>query len=213
MDFSLLVFVALFCYTIGSIPTAYLAARFIKGVDIRTIGSGNVGASNASRVLGRTWGILVMAFDALKGLVPVLLIQHLWFRNLPSAQTYAIVGAVFCLVGHIYPVWLKFKGGKGVATGLGVMIALVPVAVAVAVPVFILVVFLTRMISVGSMSAALALPAAFFIDHDLLNHRGLFIFTLGACLFVIYKHKSNIKRIIQGVENRLGDKNTHNQEE
>jgi glycerol-3-phosphate acyltransferase PlsY len=103
-------------------------------------------------------------------------------------------------------VWLGFRGGKGVATGLGVMTALIPLAVAVALPVFIVVVAISRYISLGSIVAALVLPAAFFIDHNLAGSAELFAFVCIACIFVIYKHKSNIKRIVAGEENRLGEK-------
>jgi acyl phosphate:glycerol-3-phosphate acyltransferase len=193
-------------YLCGSLPTAYLAGRALKGVDIRTVGSGNVGASNAMRLLGKGWGVTILLIDALKGLLPILLILYVLLKNDPRLKHYALIGALACIVGHVFPVWLKFKGGKGVATGLGVMTALVPLAVAVAVPVFILVVATTRYISLGSILAALVLPIAFFIQHRLPADTELFIFVLVACLFVIYKHKSNIRRILAGKENRLGEK-------
>ena len=204
MDILTTVYVALICYTAGSIPTAYLAGRLIKGVDIRTVGSGNVGASNAMRLLGKGWGITVLLLDALKGLIPLLIILHFSLKGNPHLQRYAMTGALCCIVGHVFPVWLAFKGGKGVATGLGVMTALVPVAVAVALPFFILIVAISRYISLGSIIAALILPVAFFIDHRLPADLELFIFIAIACIFVIYKHKTNIRRIIAGEENRLG---------
>ncbi len=200
------VYVALASYLAGSIPTAYIAGYIVKGVDIRTVGSGNVGASNAMRLLGKKWGVGILLFDALKGLVPVLLVQHVYFAQHAAVQRYAMVAALAAMVGHVFPVWLGFRGGKGVATGLGVMTALIPVAVAVALPVFILVVAISRYISLGSIVAALVLPAAFFIDHDLPGSAELFAFVCIACIFVIYKHKSNIKRIVAGEENRLGEK-------
>ncbi len=206
MDYLTLTYVALGCYLCGSLPTAYIAGRLIKGVDIRTIGSGNVGASNAMRLLGKGWGVTVLLIDALKGLIPLLIILHAWLKGNPQLHRYALLGAFACMLGHMFPVWLKFKGGKGVATGLGVMTALLPLAVAVALPVFIVVVYVSRYISLGSITAALVMPAAFFIDHDLATSGELFAFVAVACIFVIYKHKSNIKRIIAGQENRLGDK-------
>jgi len=194
------------CYLIGSIPTAYIAARLLKGVDIRTTGSGNVGASNAMRLLGKGWGISILIFDALKGLTPVLIIMYLGTKDDATSLRYAMLGALCCIVGHVFPVWLAFKGGKGVATGMGVMIALVPLPVLLVLPVFVLVVYLTRFISMGSIAAAALLPAAFFIDHNLMSHRELFLFVTVACVFVIYKHKANIKRILAGTENRLKTK-------
>lgn len=206
MDILQAVYVAALSYLAGSVPTAYIAGYLVKGVDIRTVGSGNVGASNAMRLLGKRWGVAVLLFDALKGLVPVLLVQHTFFAADAAVQRYAMASALAAMVGHVFPVWLAFRGGKGVATGLGVMTALIPVAVAIAVPVFVLVVAVTRYISLGSIVSALVLPAAFFIDHDLSGSPELFLFVCLACLFVIYKHKSNIKRIVAGEENRLGQK-------
>jgi glycerol-3-phosphate acyltransferase PlsY len=206
VDLLTLVYVALGAYLCGSLPTAYLAGRLVKGVDIRTIGSGNVGASNAMRLLGKGWGIAVLLIDAVKGLIPLLVILHIMLKGNPQLQRYAMIGALSCMVGHVFPVWLSFKGGKGVATGLGVMAALVPIAVAAALPFFILTVAVSRYISLGSIIAALVLPAAFFLDHTLPADRELFIFIAIACIFVIYKHKTNIRRIFAGEENRLGEK-------
>lgn len=206
MDLASLAVVISCSYLAGSIPTAYVAARLIKGVDIRKVGSGNVGASNAQRLLGKGWGIAILLFDAIKGLVPLLLIMHTFLGSNPHVQRYAMAGALAAMLGHVFPVWLGFKGGKGVATGLGVMTALVPLQVAVAFPVFLLVVYVTRYISLGSILAAAVMPAAFFIDHSLPAGGELFAFISVACIFVIYKHKTNIKRILAGTENRLGDK-------
>jgi glycerol-3-phosphate acyltransferase PlsY len=200
------IYVAALSYLAGSIPTAYIAGYLVKGVDIRTIGSGNVGASNAMRLLGKKWGIVILLIDATKGLVPVLLVQHSFFASDAAVERYAMLSALSAIVGHVFPVWLKFRGGKGVATGLGVMTALIPLAVAVALPVFIVVVAVSRYISLGSIVAALVLPAAFFIDHRLADSAELFGFVCIACIFVIYKHKANIKRIVAGEENRLGEK-------
>lgn len=206
MDSLQAIYVASLSYLIGSIPTAYVAGYLVKGVDIRTIGSGNVGASNAMRLLGKKWGIGILLFDAAKGLIPVLLVLHKFFAADPAVQRYAMLSALSAMVGHVFPVWLAFRGGKGVATGLGVMTALIPLSVAVALPVFIAVVAVSRYISLGSIAAAMVLPAAFFIDHNLAEDSELFIFVCVACIFVIYKHKSNIKRIVAGEENRLGEK-------
>ena len=206
MDAATLAWVILGTYLCGSIPTAYIAGYALKGIDIRTVGSGNVGASNAMRLLGKGWGVAILLLDAVKGLVPILLILHVFLVDDPQVQRYALVGAFAALVGHIFPVWLKFRGGKGVATGLGVMTALLPLGVAIALPVFILIVAVTRYISLGSLIAATLLPGLFFIKHSLPADLELFAFVCLACIFVIYKHKSNIRRIIAGEENRLGDK-------
>lgn len=206
MNSATLAWVVLGAYLCGSIPTAYLAAYAVKRVDIRQFGSGNVGASNAMRLLGKGWGVAILLFDAVKGLVPVLLVLHVCLEADASVQRYALAAALAALVGHVFPVWLKFRGGKGVATGLGVMTALLPLAVAIALPVFILVVAVSRYISLGSIVAAALLPGLFFINHTLPADTELFAFVCIACIFVIYKHKSNIRRIIAGEENRLGEK-------
>lgn len=206
VDWTIALYVGLAAYAAGSIPTAYLVGYAVKRVDIRTIGSGNVGASNARRLLGTKWAIAVLFFDALKGFFPVFLVLTYFLVGNPQVYRYAMLAALSCIVGHVFPVWLKFRGGKGVATGLGVMAALVPLCVAVVVPVFVLVVALSKFISLGSICAALALPAAFFIRYSLPQDTELFVFICTACVFVIYKHKSNIKRILAGTENRLGAK-------
>lgn len=206
MDSATLACVIAGAYLCGSIPTAYLAGYAIKRVDIRQFGSGNVGASNAMRLLGKGWGIAILLFDAVKGLVPVVLVQHVYLTGNAGVQHYAIAAALSALVGHVFPVWLRFRGGKGVATGLGVMTALLPLAVAIALPVFITVVAVSRFISLGSITAAALLPGLFFINHTLPADAELFVFVCTACIFVIYKHKSNIRRIIAGEENRLGEK-------
>ncbi len=206
MELATLALVLLGTYLCGSIPTAYIAGYAVKGIDIRTVGSGNVGASNAMRLLGKGWGVAILIFDAIKGLVPLLLILHVILVHDPQVQRYALAGAFAALLGHVFPVWLKFRGGKGVATGLGVMTALLPFAVAIALPIFILVVAASRYISLGSIVAATLLPGLFFINHTLPADLELFVFVCVACIFVIYKHKSNIRRIIAGEENRLGEK-------
>lgn len=206
MDYATIPWVILGAYLCGSIPTAYIAVYAVKRVDIRQYGSGNVGASNAMRLIGKAWGVGILLFDAIKGLVPVLLVLHVFFNGDSQVQRYALIAALAALVGHVFPVWLAFRGGKGVATGLGVMTALMPLAVAIALPVFILVVAISRYISLGSIVAAALLPGLFFINHQLPADSELFVFVCIACIFVIYKHKSNIRRIFAGEENRLGEK-------
>ncbi|MCX7634039.1 MAG: glycerol-3-phosphate 1-O-acyltransferase PlsY [Turneriella sp.] len=202
MDFSLAVAIAFAAYLVGSFPTAYLVVRWLKGIDIRTVGSGNVGATNAMRVLGKRWGIAILMVDALKGFVPVLLVLNHFPGS--ESQRYAMLAGICTMLGHAFPVWLRFRGGKSVATGLGVMLALVPLAVLAVLPVFVLVVVLSRYVSLGSIVAALLLPAAFFLKHRLPENIELFAFVCLACIFVVYKHRTNIKRILTGEESRLG---------
>jgi acyl phosphate:glycerol-3-phosphate acyltransferase len=210
---------ALAAYLLGSIPSGFLVAK-AKGVDIRSMGSGNIGATNAMRVLGKPAGIFVLLLDALKGYVacaflpsPIYnwLIPHfsgffLWFHDTPvefQARFYVVAG-IFAVLGHNYACWLKFKGGKGIATTAGVYLALAPWAVLVALVVFILAVLLTKYVSIGSIAAAIALSATVWImmPHNLL----LDIVTMALGALAIYKHKPNIQRLMAGTENRLGQK-------
>ena len=210
---------ALAAYLLGSIPTGFLVAK-AKGVDIRAAGSGNIGATNAMRVLGKTAGIFVLLLDAAKGFIACSLGVFMAV-NLANQQSglhsvgnnsgdavfnsllyLPIVAGIFAVLGHNYTCWLKFKGGKGVATTAGVYLALAPVPLAVALAAFILALLVTRYVSVGSISAAVALPLAVWImapDNLLL---GIVTTALGA--LAIYKHKSNIRRLLAGTENRLG---------
>jgi len=206
-------------YLLGSIPFGFLAAK-AKGIDIRSVGSGNIGATNAMRVLGKPAGIFVLLMDALKGyvacaLLPALVYNWLaphWsglyvdFQHLADdlQMRLKVLAAVCAVLGHNYTCWLKFKGGKGIATTAGVYIALAPWPLLIALGVFILAVALTRYISVGSITAAIALPAAVWImpPHNVL----LAVVTTALGVLAIYKHKSNIQRLMAGTENRLGKK-------
>jgi len=190
--------VFIICYLIGSIPSAYIIVKQAKGIDIRTVGSGNVGATNAARVLGK-WGFIsVFLSDFLKGLLPVLLVK------LYIADEYAmLVAAVAVIVGHTYTIFLKFKGGKGVATAVGVFVALAPLEVAVAAIAFVVIVWLFKMVSLASIIAAITLAASVLVHNDWLE---LKILTVLIAIFVVYKHKDNIKRIIRGEEKKIGQK-------
>ncbi len=198
---------ALGAYLLGSIPTGFLVAK-AKGIDIRSVGSGNIGATNAMRVLGKPAGIFVLLMDALKGYGAVWLCNlflHL-FTSTPDAsyETHFIVAGIFAVLGHNYTCWLKFKGGKGIATTAGVYLALAPWAMLIALGVFILAILLTKYVSVGSIAAAVALPVTVWVmtPHNLFL--GIVTTALGA--MAIYKHKSNLQRLRAGTENRLGRK-------
>jgi acyl phosphate:glycerol-3-phosphate acyltransferase len=205
--------VAVAAYLLGSIPTGFLVAK-ANGIDIRAAGSGNIGATNAMRVLGKPAGIFVLLMDALKGFVAVILLSYLvcfWIYqgkgdelieqtclNLP------IIAGIFVVLGHNYTCWLKLKGGKGIATTAGVYLALAPWAVLIALVVFILAVLVTKYVSVGSIAAAVALTAAVWIITPDNLFLGIVTTALGA--LAIYKHKSNIQRLMAGTESRLGKK-------
>ena len=219
MPFWSYILAALAAYLLGSIPTGFLAAK-AKGFDIRAAGSGNIGATNAMRVLGKPAGIFVLLMDAFKGYAackflpePIYnwLIPHFsgffrYFQDTPAEfqiRLYLVAG-FFAVLGHNYTCWLKFKGGKGIATTAGVYLVLAPWAVLIALVVFVFAVLLTRYASVGSISAAIALVATVWAmpPHSLLL--GIVTTVLGA--LAIYKHKSNIQRLMAGNENRLGGK-------
>ncbi len=199
--------VALGAYLLGSIPFGFLAAA-AKGIDIRKVGSGNIGATNAMRVLGKPMGVLVLLLDALKGYAAVAWLPWLVLRfsnaSTVDLETLRIVAGVFAVLGHNYTCWLKFKGGKGIATTAGVFLALAPWAVLVGLVVFLLALALTRYVSVGSIAAAIALPITVWImpPHNLF----LGIVTTALGIMAIYKHKSNIQRLMAGTENRFGKK-------
>jgi acyl phosphate:glycerol-3-phosphate acyltransferase len=209
--------VAVAAYLLGSIPFGFLVAK-AKGIDIRNVGSGNIGATNAMRVLGKPAGIFVLLMDALKGFAACYLGAFIYFHisewQTPpgsilllqpgDAERFGIVAGIFAVLGHNYTCWLKFKGGKGIATTAGIFLALAPWALLVALVVFILAVALTKYVSVGSIAAAIALPATVWI----MSPHNLFLnfVTTALGLLAIYKHKANIKRLMAGTENRLGQK-------
>jgi glycerol-3-phosphate acyltransferase PlsY len=212
---------ALGAYLLGSLPTGYLAAK-ARGIDIRTVGSGNIGATNAMRVLGKPVGIAVLLVDALKGFAAVTLIMNfypelndLFPRIFPSevmaySETrlnHGILAGVCAVLGHNYTCWLKFKGGKGIATSAGVFLALAPLAIGIAIAVFAVAVLLTRYVSVGSIAAGVALPVAVWFTRESMLLR---IVTIALGALAIYKHKANIQRLAAGTENRLGSKPKEN---
>ncbi len=213
MDFLPYTFTALAAYLLGSIPTGYLVAK-AKGIDIRTVGSGNIGATNAMRVLGKPAGIFVLIADALKGYLAVWLLMKLaidyllpWDSLGGSYEIIAVVAGLFAIVGHIFPCWLKFKGGKGIATTAGVLLALAPWALLIVFGVWIVFFAATRYVSVGSIGAAVVLP---FVTWQT-THLPLITGLMGVIsTLAIYKHKTNIRRLLNGTEHRFGDKDETN---
>jgi len=192
---------AFMAYLLGSIPTGFLVAR-ARGVDIRTVGSGNIGATNAFRVLGKGLGIFVLLMDALKGWVAVQIGAYVVSQLLPGAalDNLRITAGIAAILGHNYTCWLHFKGGKGIATSAGVLIALVPLALVIILSIFIILFVTTRYVSVGSLAASFSLPfATWFTTHD----TGLTIVTGAMGALAILKHRKNIQRLLNGTENRI----------
>ena len=196
---------ALGAYLLGSIPIGFLVAK-AKGIDIRSVGSGNIGATNAMRVLGKPAGIFVLLMDAAKGFAGVWLAAVLakQFQTDANIETLRVIAGIGAVLGHNYTCWLKFKGGKGIATTAGVYLALAPWALLVALVVFILALLLTKYVSVGSIAAAIALPITVWVMTP--NNLFLCLVTTALGVLAVWKHKGNIQRLMAGTENRLGKK-------
>ena len=192
MNWLLLIALTVFGYLLGSVPTGIVIVRFFKGVDPRTAGSKNIGATNVGRTSGRVPGLLTLAGDILKGSIPPLLAIKL--NGDPITASLAGFSAFF---GHLFPLFLNFRGGKGVATACGVFLAISPVSLILSLPVFVLLLLTTGYVSVGSIGAALAMPLyLYFLG------MGPVYTVLGVVIgvLIIYTHRDNIKRIIKGEE-------------
>ena len=189
-------------YLLGSVPFGYLLVRLFRKQDVRHTGSGNIGATNVARSGGKGLGVLTLALDLAKGLLAVLLAKHVapGLPGLPSDL--AVLAAVAAVVGHVFPVWLRFRGGKGVATALGVFLALVPTVILATVGVFALVALTTRYISLASILGAATLPVFALLlspDRSPIYLGGIFFIAA----LVIGKHHANIKRLLAGQESRF----------
>jgi glycerol-3-phosphate acyltransferase PlsY len=199
--------VAIISYLLGSFPSGFLAAK-IAGIDIRQHGSGNIGATNVLRLLGKTYGYAVFFLDALKGFLAV----HIAFslaRHFETTRAYSdwfgILAALVCVLGHAFPIWLNFKGGKGVATSAGTMLGLAPVATLVAVLVWIVVFEITRYVSVASVTAAIALPSAIgiLLKFHVMSSAVIFYSAIVIATVVCWRHRSNFVRLVRGTEQRF----------
>ena len=190
-------------YLLGSIPFGYLIVRWKQGVDVRQAGSGATGATNVTRNAGKAAGIATLILDALKGYAAVELAR--WLTG-SQDTTWVVAGAaVAAIVGHIFPVWLGFKAGKGVATGLGVCLAIAPLAVGAAAIVFLLVVVLTRYVSLGSIVATATMPAwAWIFEKDQPDVERVMIALAVSAVLIITRHHENIRRLISGTESKFG---------
>lgn len=188
-------------YTLGSLPLSYLVARGARGIDLRQHGSGNLGATNAFRVLGWKLALPIFTGDLLKGFVPAW-----WFPRVDGsvAWEWGLAYGAAAVLGHVFSVWVRFRGGKGIATGAGVFLGLAPLALAIAFAGWIATVWATRIVSVGSLVAAGVLLIALWLTHVQPP-----VFALGAALalFVVWTHRANIGRLSRGEEPRFGTRN------
>jgi len=205
---------AVAAYLLGSIPTGYLLVRFVRHQDIRALGSGNIGATNVLRTGGKGLGAATFLLDMLKGCAAVWLGSAAWTVLAATASTaralplrdFQALAALFCVLGHMFPVWLRFRGGKGVATGFGVFLVAAPWAALAAIGVFAVILALSRYVSLGSIVAAASFPVfAWFLVR---GQRPLFFIAVQAAvaLFIVLKHHQNIRRLCAGTESRFGAK-------
>lgn len=185
---------AIIGYFLGSIPFGYLLVRVFRGADVRATGSGNIGATNVART-SPSLGVATLVLDALKGLIAVLAVLIIF----PEQKTIAFIAAVAAVVGHMFPVWLKFRGGKGVATGLGSFLLLTPKAILAAVVIFLLITTAFRFVSLGSIAAAASLPVLAILLREASGPAEGVLITV-ASLLIIIKHQQNIRRLMSGAE-------------
>jgi glycerol-3-phosphate acyltransferase PlsY len=204
---TLFVIIAAISYLLGSIPFGYLLIRLFRGEDIRHSGSGNIGATNVSRKSPALGGVTLL-LDALKGAAAVVLAHYVLRRPPGGDLLYSVMSlaALFAVLGHMFPVWLRFRGGKGVATGLGAFALIAPKAALVAVGVFVAVVFIFRYVSLGSILAVASFPLFAYTMHGYGNAPMALALMVSTSLLIIGKHHENIRRLLAGTESRVGAK-------
>lgn len=215
----LLAIIVVLSYLVGAIPTSIIVSKAVKGIDIRQHGSGNAGGTNVMRVLGWKHGVMVIILDALKGVLAVIVVARLHYGGLPFANVspfddftlVQIIAGISAVVGHIWTVFAGFKGGKGIATALGMLLMIVTIDMLIAVGVFLIVVTISRYVSLGSVLAAVTVPTAMFFRENVLHdsitsYNTLLPFVIAVSLLVIYTHRKNVVRILNGTENKLSFK-------
>jgi glycerol-3-phosphate acyltransferase PlsY len=191
-------------YLIGAIPTGYIVGRAVKGIDIRKQGSGNVGATNVFRVVGKEWGLGVLGFDILKGFLAVSVLAPDFSTSFLSPFLNSLLLGMAAIAGHTWTVWLGFRGGKGVATSLGVFLALAPRAVGLALVVWNLLFLWKRYVSLGSLGMAASFPVWVLVFYRREEYfLSLFLISLALVVFIFYTHRENIKRLREGTEKKL----------
>lgn len=191
-----LLFVTVISYLIGAIPFGYLVGRYF-GKDIRQFGSGNIGVTNVLRTFGKIPAALVLFLDAAKGYIPAYIGYNI------GGENYAVIAGLIAMIGHSYPIYIGLKGGKGIATGTGIMLFLAPYITLIAFIAFVVAVTSSKYVSLGSLAAALTVSCLMFVFKKPLPY---ILFGLTASIFVIYRHRGNIKRLLNGTEYKIGQK-------
>jgi glycerol-3-phosphate acyltransferase PlsY len=186
-------------YLAGSIPFGYVLSRFVLGIDIRKVGSGNIGGTNVARAGGKKLGVAVIVLDAAKAIVPVIVAQRL-FEGVPGGDIWTVAVAVAAFTGHLFPVWLKFKGGKGVATAVGIFLVLAPYAALAGLVTYVVAYYATRISSVGSLSGTAVCTLGTFVMYGWTSATSWGCLLI-ACLIVV-RHHENIRRILSGEEKK-----------
>jgi len=212
----LLAIIVILSYLVGSIPNSIIISKAVSGIDIRNHGSGNAGGTNVMRVLGWKYGLFVIFLDALKGAVAVVIISRLFYGPLPFENVspfddftlVQIIAGMSAVIGHVWTVFAGFKGGKGIATALGMLLTLITVDMLIAVGIFTLVVLISKYVSLGSIIAAISVPATLIIRENLFHvdipgYSTLLPFIIGVTALVIFTHRKNLVRILNGSENKI----------
>jgi acyl phosphate:glycerol-3-phosphate acyltransferase len=212
-----MVIVVLLSYIVGSIPTSIILSKWRHGFDIRTKGSGNAGGTNVFRVLGWKSGVFVIVIDALKGVIATTVVARLFwdptlpFYNHTPFDDFTIIQMICggaAVIGHVWTMFAGFKGGKGIATGSGMLIGIAPTEFAVSIAVFFIFLYAFKYVSLGSIMAAASFPLSLVIRYNILSdeihsYKTLVFFSTGIALFLIYSHRANIKRLIEGTERKI----------
>jgi len=211
-----LLVVIILSYLVGSIPTALIVSKVVKGIDIREHGSGNMGGSNVFRVMGWKYGVLVIILDALKGALAVIIVARLYLGNFPFNNVtpfddftlIQIIAGLSAVIGHIWTAFAGFRGGKGIATALGFLVTIITIDMLFALGVFLIVVYISRYISLGSISAAVSVPLIMIIREnifhvDIQGYHTILPFSIVLAFLVMYTHRANLSRLFNGSENRI----------
>lgn len=215
----LLAAIIVLSYLIGSIPTSIIVSKAVKGIDIRKHGSGNAGGTNVMRVLGWKHGLFVILLDAVKGVLAVVVVARLHYGNIPFQNItpfddftlVQIIAGISAVIGHVWTIFAGFKGGKGIATAVGMLLMIITVDMLIAIGVFIIVVTISRYVSLGSLLGSVAVPLSLIIRENVFNvdipsYHTILPFIIAVSLFVVYTHRKNVVRILDGSENKLSFK-------